>query len=60
MKVGDKIRIIDMDGEPQQSGKKGVITEIGTDPWGDIYYRGTWSGCSVYPGIDRIEVINDK
>ena len=58
--VGTKIRIINMQGEPQYAGKEGVISHIGIDPWGDTYYSGTWGGCSVYPGTDTIEVIQDE
>ena len=57
-KVGDKIRIIYMDGEPQYTGKEGVITKIAKDPWGDTAIYGTWGGCSLYPSAgDKFEVI---
>ncbi len=56
-KEGDIIRIIRMDGEPQYAGAEGRIDFIGKDPWGDVYYRGSWGGCSVYPRIDEIEKI---
>ena len=54
-KIGDQIRIISMSGEPQYSGKEGTITFIGRDCDNELYYRGTWGGCSVYPFIDSIE-----
>ena len=57
VKVGDKIRIIKMSGEPQYEGRTGTITEIDVDPWGDKLLRGTWGGLSVYPHIDDIEII---
>lgn len=57
MKVGDKIRIISMEGEPQYSNKEGTITLIGKDCDGLTYYRGTWGGCSVYPDKDDIELL---
>ena len=57
-KVGDKIRILYMDGEPQYTGREGVIETIGKDPWGDEFMRGTWGGCSVYPKVDKYEVID--
>lgn len=59
-KVGDTIRIIDMEGEPTYTGKTGVIKSMGVDPWGDIFYRGTWGGCSVYPEKDVIEIIAES
>ena len=57
MKVGDKIKIIRMDGEPHYSGKEGTIEKIGTDSWGDTYLRGSWGGCSVYPKTDEFIVL---
>lgn len=56
MKVGDKIRIIDMAGEPQYSGKTGTITSI--DGIGQLH--GTWGGCAVIPGEDSFVVLKDK
>lgn len=55
--IGDKIKILSMDGEPQYEGKEGIITWISRDPWGDTALYGTWGGCSIYPHIDRIIVI---
>lgn len=54
MKVGDKIRILYMDGEPQYEGKKGTVTHI--DDAGQIH--GTWGGCALIPGVDEYEVID--
>lgn len=54
MKVGDKIRIIRMDGEPEYDGKRGKITHI--DDAGQIH--GTWGGCALIPGVDDYEVID--
>ena len=56
MKVGDKIRIISMEGEPQYSGKEGVIQFI--DSMGQLH--GTWGGCAVIPGEDSFVVLKDK
>jgi len=53
VKVGDKIRIIYMDGEPQYSGKEGIIRTI--DDMGQIH--GSWGGCALIPGVDEFEVI---
>lgn len=52
-KVGMKIRIIDMAGEPQYAGKEGVIERI--DSMGQLH--GTWGGCAIIPGEDYINVI---
>lgn len=57
MKVGDKIRITYMEGEPQYSGREGIVTEIATDPWGDTYAEGTWGGCILYLATDSYETI---
>lgn len=56
-KIGDRIRIIFMEGEPQYTGKEGIVEQFGKDPWGDDFMRGTWGGCSVYPKVDRFEVL---
>lgn len=53
--IGQKIRIISMEGEPQYSGKEGVISHI--DSIGQLH--GTWGGLAVQPERDIIEVIND-
>ena len=53
VKVGDKIRIIYMEGEPQYSEKEGVVRTI--DDMGQIH--GSWGGCAVIPGVDEFEVI---
>lgn len=65
MKVGDKIRIIDMCGQPwfeylfaQCRGKEGVVEEIATDQWGDTYANGTWGECALYLSEDTYEIIN--
>ena len=53
VKVGDHIRIVYMVGEPQYTGKEGVVTHI--DDAGQIH--GTWGGCAILPGEDEIEII---
>ena len=58
VKVGDKIKIISMRGEPQYTDKEGIIEIIGIDFDNETYYRGTWGGCSVYPSVDKFEVIS--
>ena len=54
VKVGDKIRIIYMEGEPQYWDKEGIVRTI--DDMGQIH--GTWGGCALIPGVDQFEVIN--
>ena len=59
-KVGDRIRIVRMDGEPEYSGREGVIEhishayEIAGDP---EEFHGTWGFKPVYPERDTIEMI---
>lgn len=54
-KVGQKIKIIDMDGEPHYSGREGVITHI--DDLGQLH--GTWGGLAVVPGTDIYEIMKE-
>ena len=61
--IGKKIRIIHMDdpyASERYAGKEGVIENVATDPWGDVYYDGTWGGLSIYPNIDTIEFIDES
>ena len=53
VKVGDKIRIIFMKGEPEYTGREGVVLII--DGIGQIH--GTWGGCALIPGTDKYEII---
>ena len=53
LKVGDKIRIIDMSGEPQYTGCEGTVEYI--DDAGGIH--GSWGGCALIPDKDSWEVI---
>lgn len=52
--IGKKIRIIDMKGEPQYTGKTGIVTSV--DDAGQIH--GTWGGCALVEG-DRYEFIDN-
>ncbi len=56
MKIGTKIKIISMDGEPQYTGKEGEITRI--DDAEQLH--GTWGGCAIIPGVDTFEIIGEK
>lgn len=51
--IGDTIRIIHMNGEPQYTGKTGQIEFI--DDAGQIH--GTWGGCAIIPEEDEFEVL---
>ena len=55
VKIGDKIRIIEMKDEPQYSGREGVVKYI--DDAGQIH--GTWGGCALIPGLDKYVVIKE-
>ncbi len=55
VKQGDKIRIIEMKGEPQYSGKEGYVMFV--DGIGQIH--GTWGGCALIPETDKFEIIKD-
>lgn len=51
--IGDVIKIISMEGEPQYSGKEGTVTLI--DDAGQIH--GTWGGCAIVPECDSFVVL---
>jgi hypothetical protein len=53
MKIGDKVKIISMDGEERYAGVEGTITHI--DSKGQIH--GTWGGCAIIPEFDEFEII---
>ena len=56
VKIGDKIRIIEMDGEPQYTGKEGIVEKI--DDMGQLH--GSWGGCALIPDIDLFEIIEES
>ena len=55
VKIGDKVRVIYMDGEPGMEGAEGTVRHI--DDAGQIHT--TAGGCALIPGVDKFEVIND-
>ena len=55
VKVGDTIKIIKMEGEPQYTGREGGVTHI--DDAGQIH--GTWGGCAVVPEVDEFIILED-
>lgn len=54
-KAGQRIRIIDMYGEPEYAGKIGIITHI--DDAGQLH--GTWGGLAVIPEDDVVEILEE-
>ena len=53
VKIGDTIKIIKMDGEPQYTNREGVVTHI--DDAGQIH--GTWGGCAIITEVDEFLII---
>lgn len=56
VKVGDKIRIINMEGEPHYAGKVGVVEYI--DDAGQVH--GSWGGCAIIPDVDSYEILTQE
>ena len=54
VKVGDKIEIIKMQGEPQYAGRTGTVLCI--DSIGMLH--GTWGGCAIIPTEDKFKIIS--
>ena len=55
VKIGDKIRIIEMKDEPQYTGCEGYVKHI--DDAEQIH--GTWGGCALIPGLDKYIIIEE-
>ena len=58
--VGDRIRIVRMEGEPEYSGREGVIEHVSPayEPAGILeQLHGTWGGRAVQPERDIIDMI---
>ena len=53
MQTGTKLRIDYMKGEPQYTGKVGVVQYV--DSWGQLH--GTWGGCAIQPEHDRFTIL---
>ena len=54
VKIGDVIKIISMQGEPDYTGRSGIVTRI--DSLGQIH--GTWGGLAIIPEEDTLQIIN--
>lgn len=55
VKVGDKIRIIFMKGEPNYNGRIGTVNHI--DDANQIH--GTWGGCAIIKDVDHFIIIKE-
>lgn len=55
VKIGDTIKILDMQGEPAYKGKVGVVKYI--DDMGQLH--GTWGGLAIIPQADEIEIVKE-
>ena len=53
LNIGDKIEIIEMVGEPQYTGKVGVVDYI--DSKGQVF--GSWGGLAVQPEHDKVRLL---
>ena len=56
VKIGDRIKIINMKDEPQYKDREGVVTHI--DDAGQIH--GTWGGCALVQTIDVYIILNNN
>lgn len=56
VEIGDTIRIDYMEGEPDYTGREGIVKSI--DDAGQIH--GTFGGCAVIPGTDSFTVIKKR
>jgi hypothetical protein len=55
VKIGDKIRIINMKGEPQYTDKQGIVKHID----GLSQLHGTWGGLAVIPEEDDFVILEE-
>lgn len=51
--IGDTIKIISMEGEPQYTNREGIVTHI--DDSGQIH--GTWGGCAIIAWVDTYIIL---
>ena len=54
VKIGDEIKIISMQGEPDYTGRTGIVMRI--DSIGQLH--GTWGALAVIPEEDTFQIIN--
>ena len=55
VKIGDKIRIIEMKDEPHYTEREGVVKYI--DDAEQIH--GTWGGCALIPDLDEYVIVSE-
>ena len=55
VKIGDTVKIIKMEGEPQYANRRGVVTHIDD---ADQIHR-TWGGCAIIPEVDTYIVLSN-
>ena len=51
--IGCKIKIVNMQGEPQYTNREGIVTHI--DDACQIH--GTWGGCAIIPSVDTYIIV---
>lgn len=51
--IGKEIEIISMEGEPQYTGRRGLVRRI--DSLGQLH--GTWGGCAIIPETDKWKLV---
>jgi hypothetical protein len=51
--IGDRIKIIHMEGEPRYKDREGTVTYI--DDAGQIH--GTWGGCAIVSEVDEFIIL---
>lgn len=59
-KIGDKIRIINLFGEPFNTdyvGKEGIVMGFDKDCYGETRIYGSWGSVFIYPNVDTYEII---
>ena len=55
VKVGDKIKILNMEDELDYIGRVGVVTRI--DSLGQLH--GTWGGLAIIPEVDSFVLVKE-
>lgn len=56
VKIGDSIKVIKMEGEPDYSNRVGTVTAI--DGIGQLH--GTWGGLAIIPEKDTYEILKEN
>lgn len=56
VKIGDSIKVIKMEGEPDYSNRVGTVTAI--DGIGQLH--GTWGGLAIIPKKDTYQILKEN